>query len=55
MSAEVIVVTQILASIIQIFAARMKAAGMSAEEVAQAIDEARAKVIASKPEFLPDV
>lgn len=55
MSGEAILISQILAGVIQIFVLRMKAAGMTAEEVEKAIAEARSKVLASKPEFLPDV
>lgn len=55
MSGEAIIIGEILVGIIQLFAIKAKVAGMTAEQVNKMIDEAVAKVKASKPEDLPDV
>ena len=54
MSAESIIIGELLVGILAIFAEKAKAAGIADEEIGKMISEAKAKVLATKPEDLPD-
>ena len=54
MGAEIIIIGELLASILTIFAEKAKAAGIADEEIGRMISEAKAKALATKPEDLPD-
>lgn len=55
MAGEAVIIGEILVGIIQLIALRAKLAGMTDEQVNKMIDEAVARIKASKPEDLPNV
>jgi len=55
MSAEVVIIGEVLAGILSIIIARYKAAGVSEAEIDAAVMRALARAKETKPEDLPDV
>jgi hypothetical protein len=54
MSAESVVIGELLTAVLIVFAEKAKAAGIEDEELDRLISTAKAKVLATKPADLPD-
>ncbi len=55
MGIEAVIISEALVLLLQGYMLRLRAAGVSAEEIGKLMDEAYNKAKATRPELLPDV
>ena len=54
MSTEAVIIGEIMVAVLTVLSEKAKAAGIADEEISKMISDAKAKVLATKPEDLPD-